>query len=308
MVKIIRPSNLKTGDVIGVIAPGSPTTLNNVNLAKRKLEELGFGVKMGDSCYSKNGYLAGEDELRAKDVNNMFLDDKIKGIICLRGGYGTTRILDLINYKSIKKHPKVFVGYSDITALHIAINQICKMVTYHGPMAGVDMLDGMDDFTKKSFFSCLGTKGKLNIKNPPGIPIKSMCSGTVKGKLIGGNLSLIVSTLGTPYEIDTRGKILFIEEVGERPYVVDRSLTQLKNAGKLRDAEGVVLGDFKDCIPLENEDSQSLDEVFEDIIKQLNKPTIFNLKAGHCVPMITLPVGLDTYLDADKCQLIINNN
>ena len=308
VVMIIRPRNIRTGDMIGVIAPGSPTTLNNVNIAKKHLEELGFRVKMGDSCYSQNGYLAGEDKLRAEDVNNMFSDDNVKGIICLRGGYGTTRILDLINYQWVKDYPKVFVGYSDITALHIAFNQLCNLVTYHGPMAGVDMLDGMDEFTKKSFLSCIGTKSNINIGNPPGTAMKCMCSGTAKGKLTGGNLSLLVSTLGTPYEIDTKGKILFIEEVGERPYVIDRSLTQLKNAGKLRDAEGIVLGDFKDCIPLEDEVSQSLKEVFYDIIEPFNKPTIYNLKAGHCIPMVTLPLGSDTYLDADKCQLIVDNN
>jgi muramoyltetrapeptide carboxypeptidase len=173
---------------------------------------------------------------------------------------------------------------------------------------GVNMIDGLDDFTKKSFLSTLGTKKIISIMNPSGVTMKCICPGTARGRLIGGNLSMIASTLGTPYEIDTKGKILFIEEIKERPYVVDRLLTQLKNAGKLKDAKGIVLGDFKECIPLKGEVSQSLQEVFRDIIEPINIPTIYNLKSGHCSPMITLPLGLDAYLDADKCRLIINNN
>ncbi|GKX31802.1 muramoyltetrapeptide carboxypeptidase [Vallitalea longa] len=305
MIIINRPQKLVEGDIIGVIAPGSPTTMDKVNKAKNSLEELGFEVKLGESCYEKDTYLAGDDNLRANDVNEMFLDDNVKGIICLRGGYGTSRILNLINYRAIKKHPKVFVGYSDITALHIAFNQLSNMVTYHGPMAG-DMLEGMDEFTKKSFFYSIQAENEICINNPKSSNIECLCPGVAKGKIIGGNLSLIISTLGTPYEINTKGKILFIEEVRERPYVIDRLLMQLKHAKKFQDAKGIILGDFKDCVPKENEDSKSLEEVFNEIIKPLNKPTIYKLKAGHCNPMVTLPFGLNSYMDADRGVLISN--
>lgn len=292
---------MRENDVIGVVAPGSPTTLDNVNKAKIALEKLGFIVKLGKSCYSRDTYLAGDDNLRATDINDMFLDNKVKGIICLRGGYGTSRILNLIDYEAIKKHPKVFVGYSDITPLHIAFNQLSHLVTYHGPMA----IDMIDEFTKKSFLSTIQSDKEIYINNPSN-NLRCLCEGIAKGKIIGGNLTLINSTLGTPYEINTKGKLLLIEEIGEKPYVIDRLLMQLKHSKKLEDAEGIILGDFKKCVPDRNKESKSLEEIFNEIIKPLNKPTIYNLKAGHCIPKVTVPFGLDSYMDAKKGLLISN--
>lgn len=297
---MIKPKAIKPGDTIGVIAPASPENKQQVDHAKLALEALGFKVIMGKSCYHHHGYLAGSDELRAYDVNDMFKNPKVKGIINLRGGYGTPRILSLLDYRSIKHNPKAFIGYSDITAMHIAFHQLCEMVTFHGPMAGVDILRGMDSFTKKSFFDQIGGNHISCILNPENEPIKTLQGGIAEGQLIGGNLTLIASTLGTPYEIDTKGKLLFIEEVGERPYKVDRLLTQLKNAGKLEDAHGIILGDFKNCVPLENEVSQSLHEVFKDIIKPLYKPILYGVKAGHCSPNVTLPFGVKVYMDAHR--------
>jgi muramoyltetrapeptide carboxypeptidase len=305
VINIIKPKLLKKGDIIAIVAPASPLTKSKVSIAKNYLEKLGFYVIVGKSCYCNHGYLAGNDLIRAYDVNQMFLDDEVKAIICLRGGYGTARILDLLDFESIKKHPKVFIGYSDITTLHIAFNRLCSMVTYHGPMA-VDISNGLDNFTKESFLSNIqgNTKG-TKISNPIEKPIKCMSSGITSGEIIGGNLTLINSTLGTPYEIDTRNKILFIEEVGERPYKIDRLLTQLYYAGKLDDANGIIIGNFKNCEPLSDEASQRIEQVFNDIIKSLNKPTIYNVQSGHCKPMITIPFGLNVYMDAERCQIII---
>ncbi len=297
---MIKPKAIKPGDTIGVIAPASPEDKQQVDKAKGALEALGFRVIMGKSCYQHYGYLAGRDEIRAYDVNAMFNNHEVKGIINLRGGYGTPRILSMLDYQSIKHNPKVFVGYSDITAIHIALHRLCEMVTFHGPMAGVDILRGMDSFTKKSFFDQISGHNICGINNPVDEPMKTLQGGIAEGKIIGGNLTLIASTLGTPFEIDTRGKLLFIEEVGERPYKVDRLLTQLKNAGKLKDAHGILLGDFKNCGPLDDEVSHSLHEVFEDIIKPLYKPTLYQLKAGHCSPNLTLPFGVNVYMDAHR--------
>lgn len=246
---MIKPKALKFGDTIGVVAPASPTLEENVEKAHKKLKDLGFKVKMGKSCYEKYGYLAGTDSLRAEDINHMFRDEEVDGIICLRGGYGTPRILELLDYDLIKKHPKVFIGYSDITALHIAITRFSQLITFHGPMVASDMLGDFNQFSKKSLFNFIMEGEYLrNIKNPPGEELKTMNPGIAEGSIIGGNLSLIADTLGTPYEIDLKGKILFIEEVGEEPYQIDRMLTQLRLAGKLKEAEGIILGDFNNCV------------------------------------------------------------
>ena len=302
---MIKPKRLKLGDTIGVVAPGSPTTQEKVEEAYNKLVEMGFKVIMGESCYSKYGYLAGIDKLRAEDLNNMFRNKEVNGIICLRGGYGTQRILDLLDYNLIKNNPKVFVGYSDITALHIAINQLSNLVTFHGPMAASDLIGDISEFSMDSLYnSILYEEFNPSIKNPSEELI-TINGGVAEGQLIGGNLSLIASTIGTPYEIDTKGKILFIEEIGEEPYRIDRMLTQLRLSNKLQEAEGIILGNFNNCIPEDPDMSLTLEEVIDNLIRPLNKPTLFNLQAGHCEPVITIPLGVKVRLDANRKQLTI---
>jgi len=301
---MIKPKPLKKGDCIGLVAPASPTPEEKVIASKEKLEELGFRVKVGRSCCAKYGYLSGKDDLRASDLNLMFMDNYVNGIMCIRGGYGTPRILDKIDYAIIRNNPKVFIGYSDITAIHIALNQICKLVTFHGPMASTDMLKEFDEFTKESLINCITSEETIgSVKNPEGYKIETLVGGYTEGGLVGGNLSLIAATIGTPFEIDTRGKILFMEDIDEEPYSIDRMLTQLALAGKLDNALGFILGDWNNCTAKPNEPSLTLTEVFNDLIVPLNKPTVYNVKAGHCKPMITLALGLDVALDADKGEI-----
>lgn len=306
---MIKPKRLQIGDQIGIIAPSSPSILERVSLAKKQIENFGFYVKMGQSCYEQHGYLSGKDELRAADFNNMFADPTVNGIICLRGGYGTPRIVDKLDYDVIRENPKVFVGYSDITALHIAINQISELVTFHGPMATSDIAGGLDDFTKDYLFRAI-TEGKPigQIDNPQDIRIECLVQGEARGMMVGGNLSLIAATIGTAYEINTCGKLLFIEEIGEQPYRVDRMLTQIALAGKFADAAGIILGDWNDCDPQKAEDSLSLRQVFEEIIVPFNKPTIYNLQAGHCTPKVTIPFGVKSFLNATDGVLIIEES
>ena len=302
---MLKPKRLKLGDTIGVVAPGSPTTEEKVEKVYNKLTKMGFKVVMGKSCYSKYGYLAGRDEIRAEDLNNMFGDKEINGIICLRGGYGTIRILDLLDYSLIRKNPKVFVGYSDITALHIAINKLSNLVTFHGPMAASDLIGDISDFSLNSLYnSIFNEQFNPSIENPLE-DLKAINGGVAEGEIIGGNLSLIVSTIGTPYEIDTKGKILFIEEIGEEPYRIDRMLTQLRLSNKLQEVEGIILGNFNNCSPEDPDMSLTLEEVIDNIIKPLNKPTLLNLQAGHCEPTITIPFGVKARLDADRKQITI---
>lgn len=302
---MIKPKKLKLGDTIGIVAPGSPTTEEKVEKAYEKLKEMGFKVKLGKSCYSKYGYLAGRDELRAEDLNSMFRDTEVDGIICLRGGYGTIRILELLDYNLIRANPKVFVGYSDITAIHIAINQISNLVTFHGPMAASDLAGDISKFSLESLFnSILHEDFDGNLKNPTEELI-TINGGVAEGQIIGGNLSLIASTIGTPYEIDTKGKILFIEEIGEEPYRIDRMLNQLKLSNKLQEAEGIILGNFSNCMPEDPDMSLTLEEVIDDLIRPLNKPTLYNLQAGHCDPNITIPFGVRVRLNADRKEIVV---
>lgn len=307
---MIKARALKFGDTLGLIGPASFASQDKVARSIRILREMGFEVKEGKSLYERYGYLSGKDEIRANDINSMFGDKEVDGIMCLRGGYGSPRILDLIDYELIKNNPKVFVGYSDITALHIVFNQICKLVTFHGPMASSDMIGSFQAFSEDSLLRAIMDKEAIGrIENPENEDIVKINGGIVEGRLIGGNLSLIADTIGTPYEIDSKGKILFIEEINEEPYKIDRMLNQLRLAGKLEDAAGIILGDFNKCQPKGHyEDSLSLEEVFEDYIKVLNKPSIYNLQSGHCNPIITLAMGVRVRLDGNKGQVDILEN
>jgi len=303
---VIKPKALKLGDTIGIIAPASPTTDERVIKAQERLIQMGFKVKMGKSPYERYGYLSGTDVVRAEDINTMFKDKEVDGIICIRGGYGTPRILQLLDYQAIKDNPKIFVGYSDITALHIAFTQIAGLVTYHGPMVASDMIGDFSDFSKDNLFrAIMNTEPMGKISNPEGEEITTINGGIAEGTIIGGNLSLIADTIGTPYEIDVKGKILFIEEVGEEPYNIDRMLNQLRLSGKLQEANGIILGDFNDCESKKHDENLTLEQVINDQIKPIGKPTIYNLQAGHCNPMVTLPLGVKARLDADKKELII---
>lgn len=300
---------LQYGDTIGLISPSSSTSKENVENSEKKLIEMGFKVKMGKSPYEKYGYLSGSDRIRANDINDMFGDSEVDAIICLRGGYGTPRILDLLDYDIIRENPKIFVGYSDITALHIAFNQISKLVTFHGPMASSDMIGNFSDFSKDGLFNMImDPKASHEILNPQGVEMTTINGGIAEGEIIGGNLSLIVATIGSPYEIDVKDKILFIEEVGEEPYSIDRMLSQLRLSGKFKDASGIIFGDFKGCESKKHDESLTLEEVIMDIVKPAGKPTIFNLKAGHCEPMVSLPFGVKARLDADKREIVILEN
>ena len=306
---MMKPKALKYGDTIGVIAPAGPVSRETVKLGRRALENMGFRVKLGRSCFGSYGYLSARDEVRARDINEMFSDSNMQGIICLRGGYGTTRLLNLIDYENIKSNPKVFVGYSDITALHTAFNKKCGLITFHGPMVASDMAEGIDYFSKNSMLNAITKTEPLGIiKNPQGELIKCLVPGIAEGELVGGNLALICSTIGTAFEINTKNKILFLEDIGEKPYKIDRMLIQLLDSGKLHELKAMVLGDWSDCEEIQGEHSLSLMEVFNDILRPLNIPIIYNIKAGHCYPKVTLPLGVLSRVDGEKCQLIIQES
>lgn len=290
----IKPKRLYPGDTIGVIAPASYGDPELAMAGVSWLEERGFRVQLGMTIGQRSGYLAGRDDARASDLNAMFASPDIDGIVCLRGGYGTMRLLELLDYNLIREHPKVFVGYSDITALHVSIGQRTGLVTFHGPMVASDMGKGLSDYTWGYFSRAVTISKPLGpVINPPlSSPPVCITPGTAQGYLTGGNLSLIAATLGTPYEIDTRGKILCLEEVGEEPYRVDRMLTQLLLAGKLQDAAGVVFDVCAGCDRDEEESGFTVEEVLRDRLGNLNKPVFYNLYFGHTAEKATLPFGV----------------
>ena len=307
---MIAPVKLAKGDIVAITAPSGPCEPSKVNLALRAVEKLGLRPYVMESCYSRHGYFAGKDSLRASDIMNAFKDPKIKGIFSLRGGYGVQRLLPLLDYNLIAANPKIFTGYSDIAALHIVLNQICHLITYHAPMAATELPE-IDEWSLRSFlgnvmqghtptkltFDCVAPSagsfsgtGEFSVIETSG---NAGPFGGVTGILAGGNLSLLASSLGTPYEIDTDGKILFIEEIQEEPYRVDRMLLQLKHAGKLNDCQAILLGSF---FP---ETNKTLIQAIEEILIPTGKPLGINFSCGHSLPTATLPLGASVSFERD---------
>ncbi len=305
---LLVPNTLKKGDKVGVICPsGCVRDEKTLKKGVEYLENLGFIVEVGESCNSQYGYLAGSDEVRANDVNKMFRDETIKGIFCARGGYGVHRIINKIDFEMIKNNPKYFSGYSDITGLHVAINQICGFVTYHSPMITTELykqqdIDTVYDF-EKMVFDGVTTREIQNI--PRNKKLDILHSGVAEGLLIGGNLSLVADLVATPYEINTKGKILFLEDVEEAPYAIDRKLMQLKLAGKFDDCTGVILGGYTDCNADPSKPTLTLEQIFKDVLGDLNKPIVYGLECGHCMPTTSLPLGAWVKLNADEGKIYI---
>ncbi|WP_297132071.1 S66 peptidase family protein [Terrisporobacter sp.] len=292
------PKSLRISDTIGLIAPAGPLRDIEVKEIKYELNRRGFKVKIGNSCYlNYKGYLSGKDIDRARDLENMFLDKDVDAIFCVRGGYGTTRILDLIDLNIIRDNPKIFVGFSDITALHIVMNQCCNLPTYHGIMAS--SIKKWDEFSYESLLKALNFEKELLIENPHNEKTISLYGGCCEGEIIGGNLSLLVSTLGTKYEINTNNKIIFIEEIGEYTYKIDKMLNHLYMAGKFADCKGIIFGEFTSCNKSFKHDDEIIN-ILKEIVYKSKKPTLCNLKSGHCMPMVTLPMGFNCYMDSNN--------
>ena len=300
----LRPRRLHPGDTIGIIAPSSPPNKDQFKRSLAFLEELGLSYQMGKSVDKVYGYLAGTDEERLEDLHEMFADPGIAGIICAGGGYGSARYADRIDYQLMNEHPKIFWGYSDITFLHTGMNIYSNMVTFHGPMLASDV--------GKNTFADLSKRMFLQLFQPMELhytedisPLTQITSGVARGELTGGNLSLLASGIGTKYEVDTKNKLLLLEDIGEEPYRVDGMLNQLRQAGKLQEAAGFVIGDFCDAEPKKRKESLKLDEVFDHYLGSLGKPTVKGFQIGHCQPHFAVPLGSEAELDANNLTLSI---
>lgn len=294
----MKPNKLKPGDTLAIIAPSSPASQSQLAAVKSNLEGLGFNYRLLPSCQMRHGHLAGHDAARLKDLHEAFSNDEYDGILCLKGGYGTPRLLNQIDYDLVLSHPKVFIGYSDITGLHMAFNQ-AGLNTFHGPMASSDLSDNYTTDMLKSLITESCAYGMVH--NPKGQDFATYHKGIGEGLITGGNLSLIVSTLGSPYEIDTKGKILFIEEVSEATYRLDRMLTSLALAGKFKDCAGVLLGTFSNCQPevvQGKKEDLSLDTIIQEILVPYGMPILGNFQAGHNSPQASIPLGTRVRMDA----------
>ena len=298
--EIIIPEHLKPGDTIGIIAPANYSN-DSSKYEIDYLIEKGFNIVYGKSFGNSWYGFGATDDVRADDINKMFSNKDIKAIFAIRGGYGTIRIVDKLDYENIKKNPKIFMGYSDITTLLLAINEKTGLVTYHGPMT-VNFKD-IPIETENSFVDTIQNNKRINLLDYEK-SYSIMKQGTAEGEIIGGNLSLIVASLGTKYEINTDNKILFLEETNEATYRIDRMLQQLKLAGKLDKVKGVILGDFKNAKRAEKDD-MSLDDVFWETFKNMNIPIIKNFKSGHVRPFITVPIGVIGKINTFKDEIII---
>jgi len=313
----IIPKALRTGDTIALVAPASPVKRRRIEVAIERLEAKGFHIKLyGDLC-RQHGYLAGDDATRAEELMAAFTDPEVAAIFPARGGTGVTRLLDLLDYNVIRRHPKIIAGFSDITALHLALHSQTGLVTFHSPhpMDGIGVPNGLSDLSARTYWRAF-LEDEYSDKNGYDVPltgqerepIVTMYSGKATGRIVGGNLALVVALMGTPYEIDTTGNILLLEDINEQPYRIDRSLSQLKLAGKLDVLAGVLLGQFTKCEASPNDASLTLDEIFHSYFGELDIPVLQNFPTGHCRDNVTLPLNVDVEIDADERKVKVLEN
>ena len=302
---MLLPRALKPGDTVGLIAPSSYVfDLWRIDDVGPRLAALGLKTKLGTNARARRGYLAGTEEQRLADLHAMFADPDVAAIFCLGGGYGAQRLLDRIDYGLIRRNPKVFLGLSDITALHLAFGKMARLVTFHGPVATSALPAWTLESLRKALFDTtpVGAIGSPPEEDPlaPQFPRHTVSPGTARGETVGGNLTLVSTTMGTAWEIDTRGKILLLEDVGEAPYRIDRMLVQLALAGKLADAAGVVWGTCTDCKPSLSsfEINLSISDVLDELLGPLGKPVLAGLVFGHTKERATIPLGVLAELDA----------
>jgi len=292
--------HLNPGDTIGIIAPAGPITEAQLKAAEGKIEHAGFVPLSSKSILERNGYLAGSDEDRAAQINGMFANPDVKAIICARGGYGTTRILDLLDYDLIAKNPKIIGGYSDITALLTAIWKKTKLVTFHSSM----LVPEDTEYTRTSMWNIFsnGKKGTKILCEPNTADGIVMHDGNARGTLVGGNLTLLDSMLGTEYDYSLQNKILFIEEINEPPYKVDRMLTHIRNSKNIKGLKGIIFGKMQGC-EAQGENSLTLDQVLSDFISGLDIPVVKDFSFGHVKSRCTLPIGAKVSLRTKNMEI-----
>ncbi len=307
--KMIKPKRLKKGDTVGIIAPASGATPEAFDKAVASMTTMGYKVKIGASARGRLGFLSAADAERLKDLHWAFSDPEINAVWCIRGGGGSPRLLERIDYRLIKNNPKIFIGFSDITALHIAISQATGLVTFHGPVASSEY----SDFTRSNVLGVIAEpsapfrveRSEFNNAKPSALYRGlEIVKGKARGRLTGGNLSLLSSLAGTPFALKgLKGKILFIEEIEEPPYRIDRMLTQLRQSLDLRSLAGIALGIFDDKNAENAKDASPVMDVLRDRLGDLGIPVFYGLSFGHIRDNMTIPYGIEAELDTSAATL-----
>ncbi len=308
----VQPKALRPGDTIMIVAPAGELTEPRVLLAAERLRERGYRVRLPDNLRRQRGYLAGSDEERAAELMHALTDPQVDAVFPGTGGYGTMRILNLLDWDKIRATPKIVIGFSDITALHLALAKKCNWVTFHSPNPewGLGTEKGWNQFAEQCFWDML-EPSTARLDSPAYIygqpdamePRRLLAGGVAQGRLIGGNLTVLAALVGTPYQPDTEGRVLFLEDVNEAPYRVDRMLCQLKLAGLLDRPAAVLLGQFRDCEAKDDDSSLSLEQVFDDYFAGAPYPVVGNFPAGHVTLNATLPMGCEFAIDGDSGQV-----
>ncbi|UOR13638.1 S66 peptidase family protein [Halobacillus amylolyticus] len=299
---MIKPLALKEGDRVAVIAPAGPPDREHLIQGKRVLEEMGLDVVIGRHVFDIEEDLATVDRKRLTDLYEAFCDPTIRGIFCANGGFGTAKIADMIDYEKIQSNPKIFWGYSDITYLLNAIQKSSEMVTFHGPMVASDLNDEQRTMETECSFSSLFTREFMTYDSHKS-SLNTLAHGTGEGQLVGGNLTLLTNGLGTPYQVDTNGAILLIEEVAEPAFLVDLKLTHLKQAGVFDEVQGVVLGNFQ----VDSDEELKLRKVLKNFFASSPFPVVENFPFGHCQPNYGVPLGVNVKLTTSPPKLVIDS-
>jgi len=303
----IRAKSLRYGDMIGVISPASPLRGEKLQQLEQGIEYLqrsGYRVSIGRNVHKETGYLAGNDRDRLADLNQMVTDPQVRAIFAARGGYGTARLLNQIDYQTLLRDPKIIVGYSDITSLQLAVFSQIGLITFSGPMVAVEMGKGIDPFTEEHFWPLLTKADRFAFNAPESIIYHP---GVAEGRLLGGCFSLINPAIGTPFLPDLRGAILLLEDIGEDVYRLDRYFAQLRNSGILQIINGILLGDFIECLHEDPKNpSLTIEQVVADYCADLHIPILGNFPYGHGDIKYTLPIGCRVRLDATNqvCEML----
>jgi len=318
LVELSRPQALKRGDTIGVVVPAGPLDRERIDLAFERVNQRGFRIKTYGDIYRRTGYLAGDDQTRADELMAAFADPETTAVWCARGGYGVTRLLDRLDFGVVRQNPKVFVGFSDITILHVAIQQKTGLITFHGPnlQDGFGKGSDMPAASEAALWRAL-MRGEassadggyaFDLTNVEPLEVRAITRGVATGCLTGGNLAVICGLMGTPFEIETAGRILFLEDVSERVYRIDRYLSQLMLAGKLQSAAGILLGTFSYDDDDPPESQVAVAGLLEEYCGRLDIPVMAGFPAGHAQYNLTLPMGALAEIDTDGCRMKLLEN
>jgi muramoyltetrapeptide carboxypeptidase len=309
---LIKPARLQPGDLVGIIAPGGHTNEEALAKAVGNIESLGLRARVGNNIHYVYGNYAGTVRQRLDDLHGMFLDPEIKAVWAIRGGSGCISLLEHIDYRLIRAHPKVLIGYSDITCLHLALLKHAGLVSFHGPVASstfseyaVTHLRNVLMTPHDNYTITMSAENALAGESRPNYKIRTIHSGVATGRLIGGNLSLFSALAGTPYAADFTDAILYLEEVNEEPYRVDRMMMQLQLSQGYRNAAAVMLGIFENCEGIEGESALSLDETVDQHLLPLTRPAVAGYSFGHIRHQFTMPVGILARLDTERQTLTL---